>query len=128
VVSWFPTLDTTRPPESAATLTVILRMAHRTLKISQGDISCRRAYFGTMRRGQRSSSPSDIANYLEAGIGHGRARCFITGIIVKLAAVPMLFWLLSLADKLPSLVIASSSQSSDMCCLRRIHEQFSGHF
>jgi len=29
----------------------------------------------------------------------------ITGIIVKLAAVPMLFWLLSLADELPSLVI-----------------------
>jgi formate hydrogenlyase subunit 3/multisubunit Na+/H+ antiporter MnhD subunit len=29
----------------------------------------------------------------------------ITGIVVKLAAVPMLFWLLSLADELPALVL-----------------------
>jgi formate hydrogenlyase subunit 3/multisubunit Na+/H+ antiporter MnhD subunit len=29
----------------------------------------------------------------------------ITGIVVKLAAIPMLFWLLSLADELPSLVL-----------------------
>jgi len=36
---------------------------------------------------------------------HWSRALLLTGIIVKLAAVPMLFWLLSLADELPTLVL-----------------------
>jgi NADH:ubiquinone oxidoreductase subunit 5 (subunit L)/multisubunit Na+/H+ antiporter MnhA subunit len=38
--------------------------------------------------------------------GQGWSRALLlTGIVVKLAAIPMLFWLLSLADELPALVL-----------------------
>jgi multicomponent Na+:H+ antiporter subunit D len=38
--------------------------------------------------------------------GQGWSRALLlTGILVKLAAIPMLFWLLSLADELPALVL-----------------------
>jgi multicomponent Na+:H+ antiporter subunit A len=36
---------------------------------------------------------------------HWSRALLLTGIVVKLAAVPMLFWLLSLADELPALVL-----------------------
>ena len=36
---------------------------------------------------------------------HWARALLLTGIVVKLAAVPMLFWLLSLADELPALVL-----------------------
>jgi formate hydrogenlyase subunit 3/multisubunit Na+/H+ antiporter MnhD subunit len=45
------------------------------------------------------------ANYFGAANFPWSRALLITGIVVKLAAVPMLFWLLSLADELPALVL-----------------------
>jgi multicomponent Na+:H+ antiporter subunit A len=45
------------------------------------------------------------ANYFGAANFPWSRALLITGIIIKLAAVPMLFWLLSLADELPVLVL-----------------------
>ena len=45
------------------------------------------------------------ANYFGAENFPWSRALLITGIVVKLAAVPMLFWLLSLADELPVLVL-----------------------
>ena len=45
------------------------------------------------------------ANYFGAANFPWSRALLITGIVVKLAAVPMLFWLLSLADELPTLVL-----------------------
>ena len=45
------------------------------------------------------------ANYLGGRNWAWSRALLLTGIIVKLAAVPMLFWLLSLADELPALVL-----------------------
>jgi formate hydrogenlyase subunit 3/multisubunit Na+/H+ antiporter MnhD subunit len=47
----------------------------------------------------------DFGYNLEGEVYQWSRALLITGIIVKLAAVPMLFWLLSLADELPSLVL-----------------------
>ena len=46
-----------------------------------------------------------IANYFQGENWAWSRALLITGIVVKLAAVPMLFWLLSLADELPALVL-----------------------
>jgi multicomponent Na+:H+ antiporter subunit A len=44
--------------------------------------------------------------FFAEGSNHALPRALLlTGILVKLAAVPMLFWLLSLADELPALVL-----------------------
>ncbi len=45
------------------------------------------------------------ANYFDGRNWAWSRALLITGIVVKLAAVPMLFWLLSLADELPALVL-----------------------
>ncbi len=42
---------------------------------------------------------------IEQGVFTWARALFFTGILVKLAAVPVFFWLLSLADELPSLVL-----------------------
>jgi len=47
----------------------------------------------------------DVANYFEGRNWAWSRALLITGIVVKLAAVPVLFWLLSLADELPALVL-----------------------
>ncbi len=47
-----------------------------------------------------------IGSELLAGQQDWSRALLLTGILVKLAAVPMLFWLLSLADELPALVLA----------------------
>jgi multicomponent Na+:H+ antiporter subunit A len=46
-----------------------------------------------------------FANYFVGENWPWARTLLITGIVVKLAAVPMLFWLLSLADELPALVL-----------------------
>jgi formate hydrogenlyase subunit 3/multisubunit Na+/H+ antiporter MnhD subunit len=46
--------------------------------------------------------------------GRVAEELLVTGIIVKLAAVPMLFWLLTLADELPSLVLGLIISVVDM--------------
>jgi len=91
--------------ESAATLTVIL------VWLTARSRSARLTYLAVVlisalcAVGSEVLVQADIANYF-GGRNWAWARALlITGIIVKLAAVPMLFWLLSLADKLPSLVI-----------------------
>ena len=48
---------------------------------------------------------TQLSTYLDGRDWAWSRTLLITGIVVKLAAVPMLFWLLSLADELPSLVI-----------------------
>jgi multicomponent Na+:H+ antiporter subunit A len=48
---------------------------------------------------------ADVANFFEGRNWAWSRALLITGIVVKLAAVPMLFWLLSLADELPSLIL-----------------------
>jgi multicomponent Na+:H+ antiporter subunit A len=45
------------------------------------------------------------ANYFEGRNWPWSRALLMTGIVVKLAAVPLLFWLLSLADELPALVL-----------------------
>ena len=55
--------------------------------------------------GSEVLAQGDVANYLHGENWAWSRALLITGIIVKLAAVPMLFWLLSLADELPALVL-----------------------
>jgi len=47
-----------------------------------------------------------LADFLaESGQAHWARALLLTGVTVKLAAVPLFFWLLSLADELPALVL-----------------------
>ncbi len=52
---------------------------------------------------------------------HWSRAFLITGIVVKLAAVPMLFWLLSLADELPALVLGLIIAVIDMAAFAEFY-------
>jgi formate hydrogenlyase subunit 3/multisubunit Na+/H+ antiporter MnhD subunit len=91
--------------ESAALLTVVLVWFTARTK------SAKYTYLAVVlisvfcAMGSEFLAQGDVANYLHGENWAWSRTLLITGIIVKLAAVPMLFWLLSLADELPALVL-----------------------
>jgi len=91
--------------ESAALLTVVLvwfTARSKSAKLTYSAIVLISVFCAV---GSEVLINTQLSTYLDGKDWAWSRALLITGIAVKLAAVPMLFWLLSLADELPSLVI-----------------------
>jgi formate hydrogenlyase subunit 3/multisubunit Na+/H+ antiporter MnhD subunit len=69
-----------------------------------------------------SAASTVAANLFEVHGDMNWARAFLlTGIVVKLAAVPMFFWLLALADELPALILGLIIAIVDMAAFGELY-------